>query len=79
MAGTRNLTIRLDEQTVQKARVVAARRGTSISALVAETIEQLARDEEAYEAAMQHALADLDRGLPLGGGPYLGRDETHGR
>jgi predicted transcriptional regulator len=79
MATSQNLTVRLDQQTVRKAKVAAARRGTSISRLVAQAIEDLAREEDAYEAAMNEALADLDRGLPLGGPPYLSRRETHDR
>lgn len=79
MTAHRNLTIRLPKEVIDHARVLAARRGRSISALVAETIEALAADGEAYEAAKRLALEDLQRGLPLDGGPYLSRDETHER
>ena len=37
----RNITVQLDEATVQKARVVAAKRGSSISRLLTEQIEVL--------------------------------------
>lgn len=77
MSETQNITVRLDKAVLQKARVLAARRGTSISALVSSSIEKLAQAEDAYGAAMEQALSDLDRGLPLGGPPYLSRDAAH--
>jgi predicted HicB family RNase H-like nuclease len=44
MITERNLTIQLDESTVKKARVVAARRSISISRLVSEEIEEAAKN-----------------------------------
>ncbi len=78
MAATQNLTIRLSSKTVKKARIVAARRGTSISALVAEKLSEVAGDDDAYEAAKRHALRALARGFHLGGRP-LSRDAAHRR
>ena len=79
MGAAQNLTVRLDKSVIHKARVLAARRGSSISRLVAETIEQLAAAEDDYELSLHAALEDLEEGLPLGGPPYLARDETHDR
>lgn len=78
MAATQNLTIRLPVKTVKRARLVAARRGTSISALVAEKIEEAAGEDDAYEAAKRQALRALDRGFRLGSRP-LSRDALHRR
>ena len=41
-----NLTVSLDRETIQKAKIVAARRSTSISGLVAAQIEILVGEEE---------------------------------
>jgi hypothetical protein len=41
----RNLTLQLDEAVIRKARVLAARRGTSISGLVARGGRTWRRDE----------------------------------
>ena len=80
MGNTRNLTVRLDEAVIQKARIVAARRGSSISRLVAEAIEAMASNEDIeYEQAMREALKLMDHGIDLGGPPYLTRDEAHER
>ncbi len=77
--GKQNVTISLDRKTIQKARIVAARRSTSISGLVARQIEILVGEEEAYERAEQQAMALLDRGFHLGGVIGTSRDELHDR
>jgi predicted transcriptional regulator len=73
-----NLTISLDQETIRKARILAARRSTSISGLVAQQIESLIGEQEAYERAKQHALALLEKGFHLGG-KQATRDELHER
>ncbi len=78
MPDTQNLTIRLPIAVLRKARIVAAKRGTSISALVSEKIEEIAGDEDAYEAAKRRAVRLLDRGFHLGGKP-ASRDALHDR
>jgi hypothetical protein len=77
--GKQNLTISLDRQTIQKAKIVAARRSTSISGLLARQIEILVGEEEAYERAERQALALLDQGFHLGGVIRASRDELHER
>jgi hypothetical protein len=77
--GKQNLTISLDRQTIQKAKVVAARRSTSISGLVARQIEILVGEEEAYERAERQARTLLDQGFHLGGVIRATRDELHER
>lgn len=75
----RNITVQLDEATVRKARVAAAKRGRSISRLLVEQIDLMARQDDDYDRAMIDALAELERGYDLGGGPYPSRDEVHAR
>lgn len=74
-----NLTVTLDRETIQKAKVVAARRSTSISGLLAQQIEILVDEDEAYERAERQALALLDQGFHLGGKIPASRDELHER
>ncbi len=59
--------------------MLAARRSTSISGLLAEQIERLVGAEERWECAERSALALLDRGYPLGGRITASRDEWHER
>jgi hypothetical protein len=77
--GKQNLTIRLDRQTIRKAKIVAAKRSTSISGLVAHQIEIIVGEEEAYERAARQALGLLDQGFHLGGIIQASRDELHER
>mgnify|MGYP001052760540 CR=1 FL=1 len=62
----RNLTVRLEDDTIHKARILAAKRATSISKLVAAEIDRLVREDEAYGQARVEALADLESGFDLG-------------
>ena len=64
---------------VNKAKILAARRETSISGLLAKEIEFLVGEEEAYERAERQAMALLDKGFRMGGMIRAGRDELHER
>jgi len=75
-----NVTVRLDPQTIQKVKIIAAKRSTSISALLAQQIGSLVGEEvEAYARAERQALTLLDQGFHLGGGIRAGRDDLHER
>lgn len=74
-----NLTVSLSTQTIHKAKVLAAKRSTSISALIAEQVEALVHAEDEYARAAASAIARIERGLHLGGGPMVSRDELHER
>jgi hypothetical protein len=52
-----NITISLSRQVLRKAKVLAARRETSISRLLAQEIESLVGEDEAYERAERQATA----------------------
>ncbi|MGA8367208.1 MAG: hypothetical protein WB716_07825 [Candidatus Acidiferrales bacterium] len=77
--GKQNVTVSLDRQTIQRAKIIAARRSTSISGLLAHQIEILVDEEEAYERAERQALNLLDQGFHLGGVVRASRDELHER
>ena len=74
-----NLTLSLPQQTIRKAKILAARRGSSISGLLAEQIEILVGEDEAYERAQRQATALLDQGFHMGGVIRASRDEWHER
>jgi hypothetical protein len=78
-AGKQNLTISLDRETIRMAKILAARRSTSISGLLAKQIEILVGEEEAYERAERQALSLMDQGFHLGGVIRASRDELHER
>jgi Family of unknown function (DUF6364) len=74
----RNLTIQLDEAVIRHARIVAAHRGLSLSALVAQQLTQLAEADERYERARAVAL-DALAGATGAGAPNWRREELHDR
>ena len=74
-----NITLSLTQQTIRKAKILAARRGSSISGILAEQIELLVGEDEAYQRAERQALTLLDQGFHMGGAIGSTRDEWHER
>lgn len=74
-----NVTLRLDADLLQDAKVLAARRGTSVSRLMADQMEELVRRERDYERARRRAVARLEQGFDLDWTPAATRDELHER
>ena len=74
-----NITVTIDAKLAHEAKVLAARRGTSLSRLVSEKLEELVRYDIAYEAAMKKAIADMDNAPALGFNNPVSRDELHER
>jgi predicted transcriptional regulator len=79
MAQKQNITVQLDHETIRRAKVIAAQRGTSVSQMLADTIAERVREEDRYEAARSRAVALLRRGLHLGGKLRATREELHER
>lgn len=75
----RNITLTLDEDILRAAKLAAARRGTSLSALLREQIMALAEQDERYETAKRAALEWMEQGASLGVGRRPTRDELHDR
>ena len=73
-----NITIAVEQELLRKARVLAAERGTSVSKLLSDELERLVGQSERYQKVRAEALADLDRGLRLGG-QVASRDALHER
>jgi hypothetical protein len=77
MAKT-NLTLQLDEDVIRRARVLAAKRGTSVSALVARELDGLVQQDARYEEARNRARELMRAAAPRGGRSWR-RDELHDR
>jgi predicted transcriptional regulator len=78
MAVKQNLTVQLDRETIRKAKILAAKRGTSVSGFIASQIRESVQADDVYESAHRAALELLEHGFHLGGG-RLNRDELHER
>lgn len=78
---TRNITLALPEDDLRRARVLAARRGTSISRLLTGMLEELLEQDSGYAFSRQRSVAALARGHDLGtrGERRWTRGELHER
>lgn len=74
-----NITLKIDEGLLREAKIMAAQEDTSISALLAQQLEQLVRDRKEYSAARRSALAMMREAKPRGWQRPSSRDELHER
>ncbi len=74
----RNLTVQLDEEVIHRAKVAAAKRGTSVSGLVAHEIQRLVEADERYDEAWRRARKAMAEAAPRGRRRWS-RDELHER
>jgi hypothetical protein len=79
VSSTRNITLTLEEETLREARVLAARRGLSVSAFLRRELAALVERERGYAKARDAAVRRLRRGQSLGGGKPPAREELHDR
>ena len=74
-----NITISVEKSLLRKARALAAQRGASISAMLAQELLRIADRETEYELARRRALARLSVPFHLGGQKRLPREALHDR
>ena len=79
--ANQNITLSLPEEDLREARVLAARRGTSVSQLLARMLSDLVEQESGYARARERSLERLRAGADLGTGGRIGwsRDSVHER
>jgi hypothetical protein len=75
----RNITLALDEQILQEARILAAQENLSVSAFLRRELSRLVEDQRGYARAREAAMRRLAHGASLGGGPAAGREDLHDR
>jgi predicted transcriptional regulator len=74
-----NITISLDKEVIRKSKILAAKKDTSISKLLADSLESIVRREDVYEAAKRNGLLTLKRGFRLGGVRKWKREDLYER
>jgi hypothetical protein len=75
----KNVTIALDEEIARWARVKAAEKDTSVSAIVEEMLREKMLRERAYDASMHRFLDRKPVKLRTLGDQYPSRQELHER
>ncbi len=74
-----NITLKIDESLLKETRILAAKRGTSVSRLVAEQLEDLVRTDRGYDRAKKRAVERMRSASRLEWQPPVSRDELHVR
>jgi hypothetical protein len=75
----RNITVAVDDETYKRARMAAAERDTSVSALVKAYLEQLASHETEIERLKRQEREIRSRIEAFKASDQLSREELHGR
>lgn len=75
----KNVTVSLDEEIYRQARIVAAERGTSLSALVKTYLETLGSGETEADRLKKAERVLRERIKSFRGGDRLSRDAVHER
>lgn len=74
-----NITLKVDKDLLRKVKILAAKRETSISAMLANFIEKMLHEDQDYESAKRRAIARMRDARPLFWKKPASRDELHER
>lgn len=76
-----DITLSLPEDLLKQARIIAAKRDTSVSRMIADTLKEIVEHETGYERARQRNTERLEKGFYLGTGGKVNwaRDDLHDR
>lgn len=76
---TQNITLSLPKNTLRKVKLLAVRRGSSVSRLLTGAVEKMLEEETDYVAARKRQTALLEKGFNLGFRKPASRDMLHER
>jgi hypothetical protein len=74
-----NITLSMEKDLIRKAKILAAKKETSISGLLSQELARILSDEDLYESARKRATGRLKKGYHLGGKILATREELHER
>ncbi|MCK4897343.1 MAG: hypothetical protein KAS38_01090 [Anaerolineales bacterium] len=76
-----NITLSIPKDVLQKIKLLAVKKGTSVSGLMAHVLEEIVAEEEGYQDSRLRHLALLEQGLDLGskGSRSWTREDLHAR
>jgi hypothetical protein len=75
----RNFTVSLPGELIREAKIVAAQRGTSVNAMIQQSLEKAVRSDDDYTAALGRVLETTRRGLYDLGTKRMKRHELYDR
>jgi hypothetical protein len=74
-----NITLAVEKSLLKRARALAAQRGASVSAMLAQELLKIVESESVYQQAKLRALARLHSPFHLGGEKMGARESLHDR
>ncbi len=74
-----NITLSIERELIRKAKVMAAKKETSVTKLLAEQLAKMVSEDDQYDLSKKRALAILRKGFHLGGRIMSKREELHER
>ena len=74
-----NVTLSVEKDLIKKGKVVAARKDSSISKMLADLLKNMVENDDHYEAAKRSAFQLLKKGLHLGGKVTWKREDLYER
>jgi hypothetical protein len=74
-----NITLSIEKELLKKAKLMAAKKETSVTKLLTEQLAKVVSEDEKYDSAKKRALTILKRGFHLGGCIIAKREELHER
>jgi len=74
-----NVTLKIDEELLREARILAAEEGSSISALLAAQLAQTVQSRRGFQHARIRSKARLNAGYDLGWTPPKSRADIYER
>jgi len=75
----KNITLSVDEETYRRARIAAAERNTTLSAMVRDYLRTFARPSDGEPDAAADLFAALDRAQGYRAADRMTREEAHDR
>ncbi|MBN8726475.1 MAG: hypothetical protein J0H15_02070 [Xanthomonadales bacterium] len=74
-----NITLRLDEKTLNRIKHLAVDRHTSVSAWVGELVTRAVEELDGFEPARKRALEAMEKPVRVPDGAALSREQAHER
>ena len=74
-----NITLSLDKDLIQRAKVISAKRRSSVSNMLSQELQRIIESAENYEISRKKAISNLRTGYHLGGIITASREELHER
>jgi hypothetical protein len=75
----KNVTLTLDEETHRAARIAAAEKGISLSALVRQQLIELVGNKHSHQSSLKRAFSAMDRVSKFSASNRASRAEVHER